>query len=48
MEGQYTHIVADFNDLEGAYEQNICSIGIMGTEYIRESPIETQISLLQG
>ena len=39
MEGQYMHIVADLKHLNGqVYEQSICSVGIMGTEYLSSYP----------
>ena len=40
LEGQYTSIVADFSHLKGRdYEMQICSLGVMGVEYIRDAPI---------
>ena len=42
MEGQYVTIVADLADLSGhAYEMTICSLGIMGVEYVRATPAPT-------
>ena len=37
MEGQYMTVVADLAHLRGqTYEMSICSIGVMGVEYIRD------------
>ena len=43
LEGRYMHIVADVSHLATlGYMQRICSLGIMGTKYIRdEAPQET-------
>ena len=44
MEGQYTHIVADLQHLDGTeYEQSICSVGIMGTEYVRLNSFQSSV-----
>ena len=37
LAGQYTTIVADYSDLSGAYEMSICQLGVMGTEYVRNT-----------
>lgn len=37
QEGQYLHIVANLTHLAGEkYEMSICSLGVMGTKYIRD------------
>ena len=38
MAGRYMHIVADLNYLssESSYTMTICSLGIMGTQYVRD------------
>ena len=45
LEGQYISIVADLTDLSGVYEMSICNLGVMGTEYDRDSIVQTSISL---
>ena len=36
LEGRYMHIIADLSDLAGqGYEMILCSVGIMGTQYVR-------------
>ena len=50
-QGRYTTIVADLNQLVGRhpteqYEVSLCHLGIMGTQYERSVPIETDVSLL--
>ena len=37
LEGRYMHIVADLSHLAGqGYEMQLCSVGIMGTQYVRD------------
>ena len=37
LEGRYIHIVADLNHLvETGYNMELCSVGIMGTKYVRD------------
>ena len=36
MAGRYMHIVADLNHLSTAYTVSLCSVGIMGTQYVRD------------
>ena len=45
MEGQYTTIVADLSILSTAYEMSVCSLGIMGTEYVRKTAPPKAINL---
>ena len=45
------HIVADLSDLASTYttyEMSLCSLGIMGTEYVRSEAPPTDITLEQG
>ena len=37
LKGQYTTIVADLTQLSGNYEMSICNLGVMGTEYVRNT-----------
>ena len=40
LEGRYMHIVADLSHLEGhSYNMELCTVGIMGTQYIRDETI---------
>ena len=48
MEGQYAHFVADLSHLIGSYEMSVCSLGLMGTEYVRREDLPDQISVSQG
>ena len=52
LEGQYVFIVADLNNLssEGSYEQTICSLGIMGVQYVHSTkePPKTLEVLSEG
>ena len=37
LEGRYMHIIADLAHLAGQdYSMEICSVGIMGTQYVRD------------
>ena len=37
MEGQYMTLVFDLSHLRGeSYEMSICSLGVMGAEYVRD------------
>ena len=45
MEGQYTTIAADLSILSGSYNMPICSLGVMGTEYVRNSEIPSSLEL---
>ena len=51
LEGRYTHIIID--DLSPAlislyYEMTICSLGIMGTKYVRITDPITEIIIIKG
>ena len=50
LEGQYLHIVSDMSHLAGQdYETSICSLGVMGTRYIRDGePLPASITLVLG
>ena len=50
-QGRYTTIVADLNSIvnrnpSAQYEVSLCHLGIMGTQYERSAPVETDVSLL--
>ena len=48
MEGQYVTIVADLANLSGKpYLMTICSLGIMGVEYVRQTPIPTTVDIVE-
>ena len=48
LEGRYMHIVADLNHLAGsAYSMELCSVGIMGTRYVRDYPVPETIEILR-
>ena len=38
LEGQYTHIVFDYSPADSI--ATICSLGIFGTRYIRQEPLD--------
>ena len=47
VEGQFVTIVADFTEKSGeSYELSICSLGIMGAEYVRVTPAPTAIDVV--
>lgn len=49
MEGQHVSIVADLSDLRGQnYEMSLCSLGIMGVEYIRDISVPNTVTLCQN
>ena len=42
LEGQYVTFVADLAHLSGEdYEMSICSLGVMGAEYYRSTPLDS-------
>lgn len=46
LEGRYMHIVADLKHLEGlSYNMELCSVGIMGTQYVRDEIIPDTIEI---
>ena len=46
LEGQYVTMVADLADLTGqVYEMSICSLGVMGAEYVRDSEVPQVIEI---
>ena len=46
LEGRYMHIVADFTHLIGTnFNVNLCSVGIMGTQYIRADPLPETLEI---
>ena len=49
LEGRYMHIIADLSHLAGqGYSMDLCSIGIMGTQYIRNETIQEIVEIVQG
>ena len=44
LEGRYMHIVADLSHLS-SYTMSLCSLGIMGTEYVRNETPPTEITI---
>ena len=47
--GKYIHIVADLSHMSGQnYEVSICSIGIMGTKYVRAETLQNSIEVVKG
>ena len=47
LEGRYTFIVADYTGLSPT-ELFICNLGIMGTKYLRSTPIDSEVSVKLG
>lgn len=50
LQGRYTHIVKDYSTIfanYGFYEASLCSVGVMGTKYVRSAPISTTITVIQ-
>ena len=46
LEGRYIHIVADLRHLEGQdYNMELCSVGVMGTQYVREEAIPETLEI---
>ena len=46
LEGRYMHIVADLSHLAGqSYEMQLCSVGIMGTKYIRDQTLPETLEI---
>ena len=51
LQGQYTHIVRDFADVYASatyYYPSLCSVGVMGTKYVRNTPAPTTATVIQG
>ena len=49
MEGRYVHIVADLSHLSSPYAMSICSLGVMGSTYIRDDdPLPNVLELEHG
>ena len=49
LEGRYVTIVADNSHRSGQwYEQNLCQLGIMGTQYIRDTQLAESIQIYSG
>ena len=46
LEGRYMHIVADMNHLAGqGYTMALCSVGIMGTQYVRDQTLPETLEI---
>ena len=50
LEGAYIHIVSDMSHLAGEdYETSICSLGVIGTRYVRDGEsLPSEITLVVG
>ena len=49
LEGEYVHIVANLRHLVGDYEMNVCSLGVIGTRYVRDGEaLASEIVVLRG
>ena len=50
LEGAYIHIVSDMSHLAGSdYETSICSLGVIGTRYVRTGEsLPSEITLVVG
>ena len=51
LEGQYLSIVSDLRDVfaqYSTYQMSLCSVGIMGTSYIRDVSLPDRLVLSQG
>ena len=47
MEGRYLHVVADYShESQTEYSISICSVGVFGTKYIRNTALETEIKIV--
>ena len=48
-EGRYTHIIGDLSHLSGeTFTQSICNLGIFGTKYIRDIPVDPIVEFTEG
>ena len=46
LEGRYMHIIADLSHLAGqGYSMELCSVGIMGTQYVRDEPLPVTLEI---
>ena len=51
MQGRYTHIVKDFTSIyddKGYYWASICSVGVMGTKYVRNGVVVALVTVVEG
>ena len=52
LEGRYMHMVADMSKSEpyalGSHEVSICSLGVFGTQYLRDGEIPSLVEVKQG
>ena len=43
------HIVADLSHLSGTgYDMKVCTVGIMGTKYVRDQTLPQSLEILTG
>ena len=46
LEGRYMHIISDLKHLAGqGYSMELCSIGVMGTQYIRDEILSDTVEI---
>ena len=46
LEGRYLHIIADLSHIaEEDYNLNVCSVGIMGTQYVRDQSLPETLEI---
>ena len=48
LEGQYLSIVSNLGGLATPYQMSLCSVGIMGTSYIRNESLPGNLEIAQG
>ena len=49
MEGRYLHVVADYaHASQTDYSISLCTVGVFGTKYIRDTDLETEIKIDTG
>ena len=51
MQGRYTHIVKDYTSnyvANGSYYASICSVGVMGTKYVRNGVVVALVTVVEG
>ena len=46
LEGRYMHIISDLNHLAGqGYSMELCSVGVMGTKYVRDETLPETLEI---
>lgn len=51
LQGRYTHIVKDYTSiypLSLFYEVSLCSVGVMGTKYVRDTAVTPTVAVVEG